>query len=205
MTAFVAIAVVTSIIPVNTDFRQQQDGIPIYVRTNGVHTDIVMPARIGSKDWIGELDLRDTTARWLAFGWGHKQFYIETPEWKDLKLSTAFNAIFFIGETALHVSHSINAPTTGDDCKRVSISKDQYLRLCAVIDSTFKRNSLGTVQIIPVAGYGANDLFYEAHGTYGFANTCNNWVNDALRKAGIRTSLWSPFEHGVLYHLKDLE
>jgi hypothetical protein len=68
--------------------------LTIYILTNGVHTDIVVPietAEINWRHWITQpiFIAQDTNYKYLAFGWGDKGFYLETPEWKDLKLSVA--------------------------------------------------------------------------------------------------------------------
>lgn len=75
--------------------------IAIYILTNGVHTDLVVPVRTEQIDWSARIPFsnttgKDTTAQWLAFGWGDKGFYLETPTWADLKASTAFKAAAII-------------------------------------------------------------------------------------------------------------
>src|SRR5689334_17805891 len=55
--------------------------VVIYIKTNGVHTDIVVPAKNEVVDWPREISfeqthLKDTTnIHWLAMGWGDKGFY----------------------------------------------------------------------------------------------------------------------------------
>ncbi|MEZ2440477.1 DUF2459 domain-containing protein [Chitinophaga sp. RCC_12] len=51
--------------------------IAIYIPTNGVHTDLVLPVRTAQIDWSTRIPFsnttgKDTTAQWLAFGWGDK-------------------------------------------------------------------------------------------------------------------------------------
>src|SRR5437868_2013363 len=67
--------------------------VKIFILTNGVHTDIVVPVKTGVIDWSESIMYRytssnDTTAQLIAFGWGDKGFYLETPTWSDLKFST---------------------------------------------------------------------------------------------------------------------
>nr|MBX2843653.1 DUF2459 domain-containing protein [Flammeovirgaceae bacterium] len=66
---------------------------------------------------------------------------------------------------------------------------------------SFQMNDEKQFQIIKSPGYSHNDAFYEATGNYSCIITCNEWVNTALKKMGIKTSIWSPFDFGVLYHL----
>ncbi len=61
--------------------------VTIYIKTNGVHTDLVVPVRTNQMDWSKELKFSntlsaDTTFSYLAMGWGDKGFYLETPTWQ---------------------------------------------------------------------------------------------------------------------------
>lgn len=69
----------------------------IYILTNGVHTDIVMPTKSEQIYWNKKIPYKntiatDSTYQYIAMGWGDKGFYLETPEWSDLKASVAFKA-----------------------------------------------------------------------------------------------------------------
>ncbi|MFQ5506440.1 MAG: hypothetical protein ACE5F1_16845, partial [Planctomycetota bacterium] len=44
-------ALVLGLIPTNTDYRPADHGIEIFVWTNGVHTDFVLPSRNVQNDW----------------------------------------------------------------------------------------------------------------------------------------------------------
>lgn len=90
-------------ITVNSDVAQveEQNAIPIYILSNGVHTDIVVPIKNEIKDWRNEIQFNQTQSKdslmnFIAFGWGDKGFYLDTPEWSDLKASTACKAAFGI-------------------------------------------------------------------------------------------------------------
>ena len=56
---------------------------------------------------------------------------------------------------------------------------------------------------IAVAGahYDDNDVFYEANGQYSMVNTCNTWLGDGLRRAGVPMSRWTPLDTLVVWHL----
>lgn len=54
--------------------------IPVYIKTNGKHTDIVVPVCNAVKDWKQDVPFannvsQDTTYKYLAFGWGDKGFF----------------------------------------------------------------------------------------------------------------------------------
>ena len=52
-------------------------------------------------------------------------------------------------------------------------------------------------------GYGASDVFYEARGSYNLFATCNEWSGARLRKAGVRTGVWTPFAQSIMWRLGD--
>lgn len=47
------------------------------------------------------------------------------------------------------------------------------------------------------------DNFYDATGSFSIFHTCNVWVNVALKEIEVKTSVWSPFDFEILYHLKN--
>ena len=69
-----------------------------------------------------------------------------------------------------------------------------------IISSSFKTDSINNFELIPHAYYGNHDSFYEAKGNYSLFFTCNTWANNALKSAGLRTCLWTPFDKGIFYH-----
>ena len=184
-----------------------KEEIEIYILTNGVHTDLVVPIKSELFDWSHEIKFdntiaKDTAFNYLAMGWGDKGFYLETPEWKDLKASVAFKAAFALGNTAIHATFYKNM-TIGDRCNKIIISKQQYQRLIDYITNSLQKNSDGHfINIITNAVYGKNDAFYEANGSYSMLHTCNTWANNGLKESGQKCCLWTPFDTGIFLKYK---
>lgn len=184
------------------------DDVTIYILTNGAHTDIVVPVRNEVTDWSETVSFSntlsgDTTARYAAFGWGDKGFYLDTPTWDDLRFSTAFNAMFWLSTSAMHVTF-YNDMTPSDRCKRIDISRLEYESLVRFIAARFQRDGDGRVMFIETdAVYGANDAFYEGIGRYNLFYTCNTWANDALKSCGQRAALWTIFDTGIFRHYQE--
>ncbi len=179
--------------------------IPIYIYTNGVHTDIVMPIKNELHDWSSEIPFNNTKSkksdyRYVGIGWGDKGFYLDTPTWADLKFSTAFKAAFWLSESAMHCTY-YREMREGEDCKMIMISKNQYLQLVKFVDNKFDKDPDGKNILIPTkAVYGDNDAFYDAKGRYSFLDTCNTWANNALKAAGQKAALWTPTDYGIFLH-----
>ena len=190
-------------IPENSNGQKEE--IPIYIYTNGVHTDLVVPVKNDIKDWSQEIPFENTRSKktdfdYLGIGWGDKGFYLDTPTWAELKFSTAFKAAFWLGESAMHCTY-YESMTESSECKKIMLSREEYKDLIHYIDAKFDRDSQGMPILIPTkAVYGQNDAFYDAQGRYSFLNTCNTWTNNGLKAAGQKAALWTAFDFGIFQH-----
>ncbi|WP_394337983.1 TIGR02117 family protein [Chryseobacterium daecheongense] len=185
----------------------QKKEIPIYIYTNGVHTDIVMPVKNDLQDWSSKIPFSNvrsgqTDYNYIGIGWGDKGFYLDTPTWADLKFSTAFKAAFWLSESAMHCTY-YKTMKEGSDCKMVMISRAQYKDLIQFVEAKFDKDQNGNFILIPTdAVYSDNDAFYDAKGKYSFLYTCNTWANDALKAAGQKAAFWTPSDFGIFQHYK---
>lgn len=194
---YVAAGLIGGSIPANAGWKPPAQGVTILVADNGIHTGLILPTRAADIDWSVDFpdsdiaDARYARLGWVAVGWGDRAFYVETPTWNDVKLSTVARAAFGSTRTVLHVEH-ILAPSPGPDVRAIVLTGDQYRRVAAFVRAT--RGPGGKV----AAGYGANDVFYDGQGTYSALRTCNAWTGDALRSAGVRVGVWTPFPVDVM-------
>lgn len=198
---YVISALSISKISVNSDVSQKDKPIEIFILSNGVHTDIVVPIKNEFKDWSNEIRFQQTKSKdslvnYLAFGWGDKGFYLNTPEWSDLKASTAFNAAFGLSSSAMHTTF-YKKMNENASCKKIKISSQEYQKLITYISESFKLDSDQNVQWISGNSYGNRDAFYEANGSYNLFFTCNTWANNALKTANQKASLWTVTDTGI--------
>lgn len=182
----------------------REDGeIYIYVQSNGIHTDICMPTNTDEINWIEFLSLdpyiEDCPHDFVSIGWGDKGFFLNTPTWGELKVSTAFNAVFLPSPTAMHVAYS-SEPEVNENRKCVTISREDYKKLIIYIKKSFKKVE-NQVDLIEGKGYTGSDNFYEAHKSYHLFRTCNIWTNEGLKAANVRTGIYALFPDGILSHL----
>lgn len=198
---YLTIALYGEVIPVG-DLRKGGE-IYIYVQSNGIHTDVCLPAHSGVVNW-NEFIPTDPYGEtgdgsFIAIGWGDKGFFLDTPTWAELKVSTALNAAFLPSETAMHVMYC-EEPNPDEVKVKVYLSKKQYKALVNYVKESF-RQSNHKVELIANRGYTESDNFYEANNTYHLFRTCNRWTNGALKAANVRTGLFALFPHGILSHL----
>lgn len=171
----------------------------IFFTSNGIHLDIVLPVENIETGFLKKLEILPGT-KYVSFGWGDRRFYLNTPEWKDLTCKTALNALFLKSETAMHVTCYSQKY---DSWEKLNLCSSQLDILVQYIENSFQKNENDSLQKIDAQGYYNNDAFYEAKGSFTLFRTCNIWVNRAQKETGIKTSVWSPFDFGILYHLPE--
>jgi uncharacterized protein (TIGR02117 family) len=192
------------LMPVNAGWREADRGVIVFVNTNGVHTGIGMPAVNEIMDWRPYVPAahlrRPIAADYVFIGYGHRDFYLNTPSWAELSLSTAANAAFGLGPTLVHVDH-VTGPGESSEQKALTLSPDEYRRLVDFIRPRFRLGTDGRTLPVLGRGYGDHDMFYEAEGGYSAWLTCNEWTGRALRAAGVRMGFWTPVEQSVMWRL----
>lgn len=204
---YVILALVLPLIGISAQKTDEPKTVHIYILTNGMHTDLVLPIKSKTINWNDKIPFDNIASKssdyeWIAFGWGDKGFYLNTPTWADLKFSTAIEAAFWLSESAMHCTYH-SEMQENENCIKIEITEKQYENLTKYIDRKFKKNPDGNYIFIPTnAIYGNNDAFYEANGTYSFMYTCNTWANYGLKAAGQKHALWSPTDFGIFRHYK---
>ena len=199
-------ALAGSVVPVNRDWREATSGTTVYLRGNGVHVDIVMPAVAQGLDWRPMFPARDFRAapanpRWFSFGAGEQRVYLETPTWAELTPRTLWSSLAG-GQRVMHVDR---LASPGRDLRAIRLRPEEYRRLWAAVRAQLALDQRGRPQRVDHPGYGPDDAFYRGIGKASAVNTCNSWVANQLRLAGVRTSLWSPFAEGVLWRYRKLD
>lgn len=187
-----AAGLVGTLVPRNTAWAPPERGIRIYIEDNGVHTGIVLPAA-GWEDIVRPGHFRDPRyARhgWRSFGWGDREFYLNTPTWWDVSPLGVLRGA--VGSTAsvMHVD-AVAEPRIGRSVRAITLRPEEYARLVGFIRASFAPGPV-------LHGYGAWDAFYPARGRYSAVRTCNAWTGEALRHAGVRMGAWTPFPSAVM-------
>ena len=203
---YLAAAVAGALMPRNPGWEEPPQGVLVFVRDNGVHVDLVLPASAAGFDLyrlVSPAHIADPeSARgWVAFGWGQREFYLETPRWADLTARNAARAVFG-GDTLMHIEH-VARPRPSPDTQPLRLERHAYRRLVAAMTSGFVIREDGSP--IPLLGkdYADNDIFYEGTGHYNAFRTSNQWTAEALADAGVKIGLWTPFAQGMMWRFRD--
>jgi uncharacterized protein (TIGR02117 family) len=196
-------ALIGSLIPVNRDWQEAESGIPIYIADNGLHADVIMPAVAQGLDWTpivpkADFAAPEPAAQWVAFGAGEERVYLNTPRWRDIRFGTIWSALAG-GRRVMHVEW-VSDPRYA--AREIRLRPEEYRRLWAAIRADFALDQAGRPKHIDHPGYGPGDTFYWARGKASAIQTCNSWVAQKLRLAGVKTSLWPPFVQGLVWRYR---
>jgi uncharacterized protein (TIGR02117 family) len=200
---YLAAALVGSLIPVNRGWVEPADGVIIYIADNGIHADLILPEKVDGLDWAPLFPKRDfagapADSSWIAFGSGEKRVYLDTPTWWDIRPKTVWSALAG-GSRVMHVEY---VPSPYYAVREIRLRPEEYRRLWAAIRADFALGAGGQPQRIDHRGYGPDDAFYQATGKANALRTCNAVVANWLRLAGIKTSLWPPFDNGLTWRYR---
>jgi uncharacterized protein (TIGR02117 family) len=202
MSFYLLISLIGGLIPVGGE--EVQDPFGIFVRSNGIHTDFILPVETDEFDWKEFIPIDDYQSnaqfKYIAIGWGDRGFFINTPTWDDLTAGTFLTAVLINSPTAMHVQYFDYEPEITEKCKYVEMERSKYAELTAYICDSFKKQD-GKVDLIEEAHYWSNDAFYEARGNYHMFRTCNRWTNVGLKVAGVKTGLYSLWSDDIMRHL----
>ena len=195
---FAAAAWILGNTPVNQAFRHAdaENGIDILVINNGVHVDLVLPIDEPIYRWHDRFQSTDfqsfdASYRYALFGWGNRQFYMETETWNDLKISNVLYAFAGFGDTVVHVDLCADLSWFSKKSRKIRLSPEQFKRLCDYLMSSFQTKPDGTLIPVPNRHYSNSDAFYEGTGHYHLFRTCNVWAGNGLAKSGVRVGYWT--------------
>lgn len=198
-------ALIGGLIPANSGWREPGGGVTVFVRTNGVHTWIMMPTQVAGHDWrrlAPSHHIQDPryAGNYVAVGYGNRDFYLNTPTWGDLSPRTALAAAFGQGPSLVHVEHE-HDPVPNAWQQPIRMRESEYRKLVRHIVQSFELDAGGASKPLLGRGYGPADIFYEGRGRYNAYRTCNEWTGEALRAAGVRTGAWTPLSQSIMWRL----
>jgi len=200
---YLVAALAGSLIPVNRGWSEPARGTTVYIADNGIHADIVMPVQAQGLDWSrmipkSDMAAADPTMRWVSFGSGEERVYLNTPTWSDITPRTIWSALTG-GRRVMHVEY---VPSPYYAVRQIRLRPEEYRRLWAAIHADFALDPRGRPLRIAHPGYGPTDAFYRAVGKESAVRTCNSWVANWLRLAGVKASLWPPFVQGLVWRYR---
>ena len=136
---YIIISLLLSSITIDRILNNESSEKFIYLNTNGVHLDIVIP--IENIDGLVLSGIKhNRNEKYLSFGWGDENFYINTPTWGDLTFKNAFNAMFLKSSTLMHITRYKQKRS---DWIEIKVNESELKKLNNYLLNTFETNWAG--------------------------------------------------------------
>lgn len=123
---------------------------PVFVCASLAHTDIVLPIVDAAADWVTvfpDVTSKVPRSAYLAIGWGDLGVYENTPRWRDLRLSVAFEALAGLDPTTIHVV-AVRAPSDESGCLMIAVDQTGRRALARFVEATAEDDALGQPRLI---------------------------------------------------------
>lgn len=164
-----------------------------------IHTDILFPLppevreRFAFAEAAG-VPLNHPDAQWLAFGWGSAAFYTTAGTYADITASAVLTAAS--GDEAVIRLDALGPLPPMENLRFVTLSEAQFQALLTQTSA-----ALAAETRLAHPGLTGTDAFFPAHGHFSLFRTCNVWLGETLRAAGIPFGLWTPANWSVTLSL----
>jgi uncharacterized protein (TIGR02117 family) len=192
--SYLIISLLLTFITINGVESASENKKEIFLSTNGVHLEIIMPINVLSIELKEDIDFT-AADKYISFGWGDEKFYLNTPTWGDLTFKNAFTALFIKSSALIHLTRSKQVKKSWT---KIIIGESELAKLNQYILKSFKKDENGGKIIIYNSGYSVSDDFYKANGKFSCFKTCNTWVNKAFKESDLKSCLWTPFDFGLI-------
>lgn len=160
-----------------------------------IHTDILFPLTPDTRAAFAFAEpagvaLNDPGAQWLVFGWGSAAFYTTAGTYADITASAVLTAA--TGDAAVIRLDVAGALIPLENLRFIQLSEAQFQAL-------LNRTSSAFASPAPLShpGFTGSDAFFPALGRFHALRTCNVWLGETLRAAGIPFGLWTPANWSV--------
>ena len=166
-----------------------------------IHYDFLLPLTpevIATFSFVEEagVPIRHPEARWLSVGWGSEAFYTQTGTYADLSLPVIWRAA--TGDSSVLRFEVLGTLPEHPAIRPITLDTAQFGALVAELaDATGPQP-----RALDAEGHSATDAFYAAEGRFDLFRTCNTWVADRLRAAGLPMGVWTPTPYAVTLSLR---
>lgn len=165
-----------------------------------IHYDLLIPLTDATRAEFGflardGLPVDHPKARWVVVGWGAEGFYRTVGSYADVTASVAWRAV--TGDDAV-LRLDLAGDVTGiEGLSWIDASPAQIAALRKAVLAGFARDAAGAPVALPPAEWGEGHLFYRARGRFHLFHTCNAWLGETLRAAGLGFGIWTPTTQAV--------
>ncbi len=201
---FFALSLLGALIPGPHAQNPGPPAVQIGLLRGPIHYDFLLPLNANTLNSFAfseraGVPITHPDARWLIIGWGATGFYTTAGSYADITAPVLWDGI--TGDTSvMHIDVGGEIPTT-TGVTFLKISEAEFKALLATIESSFARNAEGGFIPLAIPGFRDTDAFFAARGHFNLLHTCNAWIGETLRAAGLPFGIWTPTPQSVALSL----
>jgi uncharacterized protein (TIGR02117 family) len=157
----------------------------IFVAHNNWHAALVVRRADLTEGLVPEQD-HFPEAEYLEIGWGDRDYFPATEESVGLELRAAF----WSRGSVLHVvgfRGAVRYYVTDGEIIELALSPEAFRRLSEFVSASFSRAD-PSIPAQSQPGLVPGARFYPASGRFSIIRTCNTWIAEALKSAGLDIS-----------------
>lgn len=168
--------------------------ITVGLASGAIHYDFILPAtpEVRGQFAFAEaagVPVMHPNTKWIVVGWGAHEFYTTVGSYSDVSLSATWKGIS--GDLSVIRLEALG-PLSGEGIQWFQLSEAEFEALLASIDSDLPENPIA----VPIASQ-PYSAFFESPGRFHLFRTCNVWVGEKLRAAGVPFGWWTPTPYAV--------
>jgi uncharacterized protein (TIGR02117 family) len=197
---YLATGLIGAVVPGPIARTESAPTLAIALASGPIHFDILLPMTEPLRKSFAFAASRGVPvagmdAQYLVVGWGSTGFYTTTGSYADLRAANVVRAM--TGDSAVLHLDVAGDQTDVPGLIWIPVSEAQLDLLAQKVLSSLKRDASGRPVPLDSPAFGQTDAFFAAKGHFSLLRTCNVWVGEVLRAAGIPFGLWTPTPQAV--------
>jgi uncharacterized protein (TIGR02117 family) len=188
---YLMLSVVLPLVPGRSADLPPGSGVQVGLLAGPIHYDVLVPLTPEVRGRFafaveGGVPVDDPAAEWLILGHGGRAFYTTVGTYADLSAGAVWKGV--TGDASV-VRLDVAGPVRQDiGIRWLTLGPEQ---MTAFLD-TVMADFAAPPRRLPGPGLGDSDVFYAGAGRSDIVRTCNAWLGETLRAAGVRFGLWTP-------------
>ncbi|MEH7828242.1 DUF2459 domain-containing protein [Gemmobacter denitrificans] len=189
---WIVAGVLGALIPGQVARHDGPDLVQIGLIATPIHYDLLLPitpelqSRFGfaAADGVG---ITAPDAGWLLIGWGAHEFYTSAGGYSDVPLHAVWRGI--VGDASVLRLEAWGQFALADlpEVQPITLTESGYAALLDRIEA-----EITPPRLLRAPGLTEADAFYHARTGFSALRTCNVWMGETLREAGVPLGAWLP-------------
>lgn len=198
--SYVTAGLLGAVIPAGSTVLQETPRHQIGLISGPIHYDFLIPItpelrRQFAFASLNGVPISDPEVEWMIIGWGAEGFYTTVGGYGDLTMSAIWRAA--LGDASV-VRVDVTGPIADPGAIMFfKLDDNHYAAFMAAILQSFSLSQDGSPIARPYPGFTATDAFFAGKGRFHLLRTCNVWVGEVMRAAGLPFGRWTPLPQSV--------